>query len=161
MRKFFKDILGITDLEKKISRMEMDEENRMKSRIEQAKGYYDLQHAYKLAAKEITDIRGLFSIGVDFHKSKAKSWSIVMIDGDPNFIRFVEFKKGPAQARELRDLLVKFGGSQVVVDTDPSRNKSKQEFFRSLDLQCAEEELTESKEIVRAYEEDQKNEGKI
>lgn len=81
------------------------------------------EKAYNLNSSEMKQLRASFKVGLDFHKHKTKSWAIISIDSNPEFLRYISFDAGPEQAKEIRDFLSKYQGSNIVMDIQKGKNK--------------------------------------
>lgn len=92
---------------------------------------HSIRESLIATTEEQRRIRASFNIGVDFHKKKSKSFALLMIDGNPDFIRFLEFPNEKGDIQKLRQFLAQFQGSSVIIDH--GSNVTKNQVVKEID----------------------------
>lgn len=114
MINWIKEILGITKLETD-NLIITEKHNEAIGLLEKSK--LELRRVNKLLQDTIA-LEQRLQLGVDVHCNKhEKSWAVVVIEGKPNYVKFIDLNRGDAQ--EIRSILRRFSKGRFTVDSFP------------------------------------------
>lgn len=101
MRKWFKSILGITNLEEKLQ----EANNTLKT----------LRNNESFVLQEINNVKELINVGVDLNlHNPRENWAVICVQGKPDYVRFVSLDS--KQIRDVERFLRNFDHRNVTLD---------------------------------------------
>lgn len=78
--------------------------------------------SFTSGVQDIEKVKSFFQVGLDVHTKthrgyKSRSWAVICVDGKPEYLTFVEFRRNEIQ--ELRNFLRMFKRNNCIVDHPP------------------------------------------